>query len=573
MPLAELFATSVFAKVHYFTFHYMQTHIESFINTVGSHLIGPVFMALLLGTGAFFTVYLGFPQFRLFVRGVKLLLGIEQSSNKVGDTSPFRALATSLAGSIGAGSIVGVSIAIHVGGPGSLFWMWVTAFLGMATRMAESIASHCYREKSAEGTMVGGPMYTMQKRLGMRWLGMVFAASTLITVFLAGNMPQVNAMTGILYFKWGISKTVTGLIISGLVGAVIIGGVKRIGQVAGLLVPLMTFTYLALVTYVMAINYDKIIPAFASIFASAFAPASAVGGFIGAGTSLIIMKGLQVGFFTNEAGTGSAGIAHCASQESSSGRVGIMSMLEPAIATGFMCTLTVTAVLVSGSYTDKVFYDLDKGNIVVVEGDYVKDTDALHAHLRGDQKLPSYTGTLHIVDGRLKHNALVTLLHADGSVENVVIKRQQGKTTVLFEGKIIIEEGKIVSFGNDVTSHEVTIEGASLVNAQNLALHTFSKNPLGGMMSLLMILCLLLFALSTVISFSYFGDRALIFLGGRKYLVVYKVLYMLAILLGAVSQATVLWNFAVISCALMAIPNLICILLMYKQIKEELNNA
>ncbi|MEM7362027.1 MAG: amino acid carrier protein [Bacteroidota bacterium] len=553
----------------------MQAYIESFINIVGSHLIGPVFMVLLLGTGAFFTVYLGFPQFRLFGRSLKLLLGMEKSSQKVGDTSPFRALAIVLAGSIGAGSIVGVSIAVHVGGPGSLFWMWITAFLGMATRMSEAIASHCYREKSAEGTMVGGPMYTMQKGLNMRWLGVVFAVSTLITAFLAGNMPQVNAMSGILYFKWGISKTVTGFVISGLVGAVILGGVKRIGQVAGLLVPLMTFTYLALVTYVMVINYDKIIPSFVSVFTCAFAPAPAVGGFLGASTSLIIIKGLQVGFFTNEAGVGSSAIAHCASQEPSSGKVGITSMLEPTIATGFMCTLTVMAVLVSGSYTDKVFYKLDKTSIFVVQGDYTKNVKALQGHMKGDQVLSSYTGRLRIVDGKLPQNEPVTFLHADGSVENVVIKRTQGGTDILFEGEILVQEGRIISFGDDgvVSFHEVTIEGASLVNAQNLALHTFSNNPLGGVMSLLMIICLLLFAFSTVVSFSYFGGRALMFLGFSRFLTVYKILYVLAILLGAVSQTTILWSFAVISCAMMAVPNLISILLMREKIKERLDNS
>ena len=547
----------------------MQAQIESFINTVGGHLIGPVFMALLLGTGVFFTIYLGFPQFRLFVRSVKLLLGIEKSSEKMGDTSPFLALAIVLAASIGAGSIVGVCIAVHIGGPGSLFWMWVTAFLGMATRMAEAIASHRYREKSAEGTMVGGPMYTMQKGLQMRWLGIVFAVSTLVTAFLAGNMPQVNAMSGILYFKWGISKTVSGLIISGLVGAVIIGGVKRIGQVTGLLVPFMTFTYLGLVTYVMVINYDKIIPSFVIVFKCAFAVAPALGGFTGASISLVIIKGLQVGFFTNEAGVGSSPIAHCASEETSSGKVGITSMLEPLIATGFMCTLTVTAVLVSGSYTDKVLYELDKSNIVVVQGDYVEDNDALRAHFQGDQKLPSYTGQLHVVGGMLPEDGQsVTFLHADGSVENVVIRRGKGEAKHFFEGIIVIDNGRIISLEDDVS-----IEGESLVNAQNLALHTFSNNPLGGMMSLLMILCLLLFALSTVISFSYFGDRALIFLGGRKYLMIYKVFYVVAILVGATSQTTVLWNFAVISCAMMAIPNLISLLLICKLIKEELNNA
>ena len=174
----------------------MTLSFEALVNTVGNYLTGPIFMAFLLGTGAFFTYYLRFPQFRFFRRAVRLLLGRERSEGSVGDTSPFRVLATSLAGSIGSGSIIAVCIALHIGGPGTLFWMWVTAFFGMATRIAESTASHLYREKSAQGTMVGGPMYVMQKRLKKRWMGVMFAISVITTAFLAGSMPPDNARGG-----------------------------------------------------------------------------------------------------------------------------------------------------------------------------------------------------------------------------------------------------------------------------------------------------------------------------------------------------------------------------------------
>lgn len=549
----------------------MQQFIESFVNTAGDFLTGPLFMVLLLGTGIFFTFYLGFPQVRLFVRAVKLLLGFEKSSGDVGDTSLFQAVATSLAGSIGAGSIVGVCIAIHIGGPGSLFWMWITALLGMVTRMSESVASHLYREKSAEGSMVGGPMYSMQKRLNMRWLGILFAASTVITAFLAGNMPQVNAMTGILFFKWGFPKIITGAIISALVGVVIIGGVKRIGQVAAFLVPIMTFTYLGLVTYVMVINYERIIPSFISIFTCAFSPAPAIGGFVGASANLIMLKGLKVGFFTNEAGVGSSAIAHSASQESVSGKVGIMSMLEPFIATGVMCTLTTMAVLVSGSYTEKVEHAFDKGNMEVVVGDYSgtssETRDALYNHIRGDKKLPLLTGKLEVKAGLLPDN--ITVLHAESVAENVVIRQGKGEEKQFFNGTIQVQNGHIIFPDNVI----IEVRGESLTTAHDLALLTFSNNSLGFLMSLLMILCLLLFAFSTVISFSYFGDRALTFLGGQKYLFFYKLLYVIAVFIGAVSQADVVWNFAVVSCAMMAIPNLISLYFMRKDIKEAIDKA
>lgn len=545
----------------------MQSYIKPFIEAIGNHLIGPVFMVLLLGTGAFFTVYFGFPQFRFFVRAIKLLLGIEKSTNKEGDTSPFRALATSLAGSIGAGSIVGVCIVIHVGGPGTLFWMWVTAFLGMATRMAESTLSHLYREKSTEGTMIGGPMYAMQKRLNMRWLGLLFAGATLITSFFAGNIPQVNAMTGILFFKFGVSKLLSGLVISALVAAVILGGVKRIGQVTGFLVPCMTFIYLGLVTYVMIIHYDRIIPSFTSIFKYAFAPAPAIAGFVGAGLSLLILTGLQVGFFTNEAGIGSSAIAHCASQEPISGKVGIMSMLEPFIATIVMCTLTTMAVLVSGSYADKVMHTLSPNKIEVVAGNYYGDDDAtkkrLVKHLKGNQKLPRYSGNITIQAGMFdEEDASITLLYNDSVIENLVVRKGKGENKTFFAGSIKVENGNFV-----LPTKEITIEGEALLNSQDLAVYTFANNPLGKFMSFLMILCLLLFALSTIISFSYFGDRSLVFLGGKKYLMFYKILYVGSIVFGAISEADV-WSLAVITCAVMAIPNLISLFLMRKDAKK-----
>lgn len=548
----------------------MQQSIQSFINIAGEWLTGSLFMILLLGTGAFFTYYLRFPQVRLLGRATRLLLGIEKSSGGVGDTSLFQAVATSLAGSIGAGSIVGVCIAIHIGGPGALFWMWITALLGMSTRMAEAVASHLYREKSAKGTMVGGPMYSMQKRLNMRWLGILFASCTLFSVFLAGCMPQVNAMTGILFFQWGLSRTITGVVIALLVSIVIIGGAKRIGQVTAFLVPAMTFTYLSLVGYVMIYNYDQIIPSFLTIFQCAFAPAPVVGGFIGASTALARSQGLRVGFFTNEAGIGSSAIAHSASQEEVSGKVGIMSMLEPFISTIFMCTLTAMAVLVSGSYTQKVTHTFDKKMILVVAGHLqAQDNNVknpLYGHIHGEEKLPLWTGQLQVKEGVVSND--VTFLHADSIAENVVIKQGDGEGKILFNGVFQVENGRIIS-----PDKLIEVQGHSLTTAHDLALHTFSSNPLGFFISLLMILCLLLFSFSTLVSFSYFGDRALTFLGGERYIIFYKFLYIASILFASSFPSEVVWKYAVVSCAMMAIPNLIGLLLMRKEIREAIEKA
>ena len=536
---------------------------QSFLDGAEIYLNGPLFMILLLGTSLFFTLYLGFPQIRYFKRSVRLLLGKEKSSGREGDTSAFQALATSLASSIGAGSISGVAMAIHIGGPASVFWMWVNALLGMATRMAEAAASHRYREKSREGTMVGGPMYYMSKKLGMHWLGVIFALGVLCATFLAGSMPQINGMTKMLYIQWGVNRTVAGLLISFLVGIVVIGGIKRISQVAELLVPLMTFIYLSLVAFVVIRDYHKILPALQSMFLHPFRLTPALGGFLGASVSSFMQKGINYGFFTNDAGSGTAAIAHCASEEPMSGKVAIMSMIEPFISTCVICTLTALAIVVTGSFHTKVLHDFERIDIEVVAGNHSHHPNALHQHMTEETKLPAFTGNIIVENGVIQNNT-ITVLHERSLAENIVIRKDEN----LFSGTIAVYEGRIL----ELDGH-IVIRGESILKDAALGLYTFSANPWGGLTSFLMILCFLLFAFSTVISYSYFGDRALVYLGGERYLFVYRFLFVLCAFLGGVLKATLIWKAAVLSCAMMAIPNLIGILLMRKEIKEAVDEA
>ena len=536
---------------------------KSFLDIAEFYLNGPLFMGLLLGTGLFFTVYLGFPQIRYVKRSFRLLLGKEKSRSREGDTSAFQAVATSLASSIGAGSLSGVAMAIHIGGPASVFWMWVNAFLGMATRMAEAAASHRYREKSKEGTMVGGPMYYMHKRLGMRWLGVIFALGAVCATFLAGSMPQVNGMTKMLDMKWGVNSIVAGGFISVLVGMVVIGGIQRISQVAELLVPLMTFIYLGLVLFVVLSDHTRILPALKSMFCHPFRPAPMVGGFLGASMGSFMQKGINYGFFTNDAGSGTAAIAHCASNESSSGKVAMTAMLEPFISTCCICTLTALAIVVTGSFHTKVVHDFEPIDIEVLAGDYHDVRDDLHQHMTEAKKLPSFTGEMVVEDGVIQHKDL-TVLHDRSLAEKIVIRKGEA----LFSGVIAIDKGRILAL-----DEQVVIRGASVLKDASLGLHTFSDNPWGGLTGFLMILCFLLFAFSTVISYSYFGDRALVFLGAEKYLFVYRFLFVLCTFLGGVMKATLVWKAAVLACAMMAIPNLIGILLMRKEIKALVDEA
>ena len=544
-------------------FSYMLHLTQSFLDGAEIYLNGPIFMALLLGTGLFFTVYLGFPQLRYFKRSFRLLLGKEKSTSREGDTSILQAVATSLASSIGAGSFSGVAMAIHIGGPASVFWMWVNALLGMATRMAEAAVSHRYREKSREGTMVGGPMYYMSKRLGMHGLGVIFALGTVCATFLAGSMPQINGMTKMLYTQWGIHQIVTGGVISVLVGMVVIGGIQRIGQVAELLVPLMTFIYLGLVMFVVIGHYDQIIPALQSMFGHPFRTTPALGGFLGANMGRFMQKGVNYGFFTNDAGSGTAAIAHCASEESNSGRVALISMLEPFISTCLICTLTALAIVVTGSFHTKVLHDFERIDIEVVAGDYHQAGDDLHQHMTETKKLPSFTGDIMVENGVIGNKNL-TILHDRSVAENIVIR----KGGELFSGAIAVYEGRILALEGDIV-----IRGESLLKDADLGLYTFTDNPWGGLTGFLMILCFLLFAFSTVISYSYFGDRALVYLGVERYLFVYRFLFVFCAFLGGIMKATLVWKAAVLACAMMAIPNLIGILLMHKEVKKLVEEA
>ena len=534
--------------------------LSSFIKTLNEWLTGPFFMFFLVSISIFYTFYLGFPQVRYCVRSIKLLFGVEGPSSKEGDVSAFEVLSTSLAGSIGVGSITGVAIAVHIGGPSSLVWMWVIALIGMATRVAETALSHFYREKS-DGKMVGGPMYVMERRLKMPFLAMIFSLGTVMVAFLAGNMPQINTVASVLDFHWGFPKLWTGLILSIVVGIVIIGGVERIAKVTSFLVPFMGFIYLMLVGYVLVINYDKIGEAFALIFRNTFRRAPAIGGFVGSTVSVVVFRGFKCGFLTNEAGMGSTSISHCASKESVSGRAAIMSMIEPFIATCVLCTLTTLSILVSGSWQEKVFHTFDRGELMVVVSDD-SSAERVRAHFYGEEKMPSFTGGIVVEEG-LPQDGELLFLHNDSIAEGVMIEKHD----VAFSGILSVVQGRIVAYDGMV------VKGKSLLTGAKLALHTFENNEWGWLTSLLMMLCLLLFALSTVISCNYYGLNAVIYLLGKKYVSPYRVLYVICSFLGAIISATIIWEVAITACAMMAIPNLITLWYLRKEVKDIIKKA
>ena len=271
------------------------------------------FPAFLIGSGIFFTFYLGFPQIRFFKHGWRVLSGKYVKKDTKGETTPFQALTTALSGTVGTGNIGGVALAIFLGGPAALFWMWVTAFLGMTTKFVEVTLAHKYRETLPDGSISGGPMYYIENGLKMRWLAILFSVCLLMMCLGTGNMPQISSIAVVMNDTFNIPTIVTGGVLAVLLWMVIIGGIKRIAQIASKLVPFMAFWYIAGALAVIIGNYENIIPSLKLIFIHVFTPTAAVGGFLGASVAAALTRGVNRGLYSNEAGQGSAPIAHATS--------------------------------------------------------------------------------------------------------------------------------------------------------------------------------------------------------------------------------------------------------------------
>ena len=326
--------------------------ITSLLNTLSSFIWGPIMLALLLGVGVYLTLGLKLIPWRKMGHGFKLLFSGQAEKDK-GDISPFQALMTALSATIGTGNIAGVATAIFLGGPGAIFWMWVTALFGMATKYGEAVLAVKYREVDSRGKRQGGPMYYIKNGLGdnWKWLGFLFALFGTIAAFGIGNMVQSNSVADALESNFHIDPMITGIVLAILVGLVIIGGVTRIGEVAGKLVPIMAIAYIGGSLLVIFANFDQIGNAFGLIFSSAFSGTAATGGFAGAAVWAAIRFGVARGVFSNEAGLGSAPIAHAAAQTDNPVRQGMIAMLGTFIDTIIVCTMTALVIILTGAWT------------------------------------------------------------------------------------------------------------------------------------------------------------------------------------------------------------------------------
>lgn len=521
------------------------------------------FPALLLSTGVFFTLYLGFPQIRYFKHAIGITTGKFDKDGAAGDTSHFQALATALSGTVGTGNIGGVALALHLGGPAALFWMWMTAFFGMTSKFVEVTLSHKYREKTADGTMAGGPMYYMEKGLNAKWLAILFAIATVLSSFGTGNLPQINSIAAGLKSTFEIEPIITASVLSVLLALVIIGGITRIAKVAATIVPTMAIIYLIGAFAVIIPNVANIGPSFISIFSDAFTGSAAVGGFLGASFAYAFDRGVNRGLYSNEAGQGSAPIAHAAARTDEPTDEGMVSILEPFIDTIVICTITGLVILSSGVWMEKFENEFQRADMSFVAGSYeesnAEDVTQLFAYLNGDQSdARSFSGEFSVLNGRAAdNNGDFTLISARSFAEDVVFSRDGQPIT----GQLIVSGGRL-------DDSDVEVSGKSLLHSVPLTTMAFTQGLFGDFGKYIVSIGLMLFAFSTAIAWSYYGDRAMTYLLGPKSVLPYRVVYVLGFFYAALADTTIVWNVALITIVLMTVPNLIGILLMHKEMKQ-----
>ncbi len=520
----------------------------------------PFLVGLLLVTGLFTTVALRFVQARYIKHSIDVIRGKYDDPGHEGDLSHFQALTTALSATVGIGNIAGVATALHYGGPGALFWMWVTAAFGMALKFHECTLSMKYRTILPDGSASGGPMYYIEKGLGPRWkpLAITFAGCAVISSFGSGNAIQAFTVADQLRSDLNIPTVVTGLVSAGLVAAVILGGIKRIGAVTSKLVPWMAAIYIGGGLLVLGMNAGQLPGVIGSIFSAAFQPAAQIGGFAGGTFIFMLTWGVKRGIFSNESGQGSAPIAHAAAKTDEPVREGLVAMLGPMIDTLIICTITGLVILTTGAWTervpDEVPVNAQSALTVVVD----QGTVGLDGAVPEDELL---SGELRIQAG---------LPVGGGFVRN--------HATVL-EARVLDEAGEPwtgalpVAEGGLDFEHipELSLEGQMALNGSPLTAQAFRKGLapiMGSWGHLIVTIGVVLFGISTAISWSYYGDRAIVYLVGTRWVTPYKVVFCCMHFLGAVVALEVVWNFGDAALGLMAIPNLLALILLWKTTRK-----
>lgn len=525
------------------------------------------FPLMLLGTGIFFTIYLRFPQLRFFRHATKIVTGKYEKDSFKGDTTHFQSLATALSGTVGTGNIAGVGLAIWTGGPAALFWMWATAFFGMTTKFVECTLAHKYRDIQKDGSISGGPMYYMEKKLKMKWLAVLFAVATVFCSIGTGNMPQINNIASSLFSTFKIKPWITGGFLAVILALIIIGGIKRIAKFTEKVVPTMAILYVAGALAVIFSNLGNIIPSFKIIFSGVFSGTAAVGGFLGSTFAYVFNKGVQRGIYSNEAGQGSAAIAHSAAKADEPVSEGMVSILEPFIDTLVICTLTGLTILASGAWIDKVPNTFQRSDMEIIQGVFVQDNPEHirllgdHVNKKKDDKIETFSGKLILEKGGLVAGQDITILHAHSIAEEVKFSQDGEPVT----GVLVVEEGQL-------ENEDIVLEGKSLVHSAVLTNEAFKRGVFGDWGMYIATIGLLLFAFSTVISWSYYGDRAVTYLWGTKFVLPYRIVYIITFFLAALIDTTIIWNLAYVAIIFMTVPNLVSIILLHKDMKQSVKD-
>ncbi len=536
----------------------------------------PLIVVLLVGTGLVTTFRMGWVQVRRFWHGLRVLKGDYDDPAHKGDLSHFQALTTALSATVGIGNIAGVATAIHYGGPGALFWMWVTAVFGMALKYTECTLGMRYRVILPDGTAAGGPMYAIEHGLGKSWkpLALAFAVFTVISSFGSGNSVQSFTVADQLRQDLHIPTWITGLVMASLVATVILGGVKRIGRVTSRLVPFMAVLYVGASLVVLLLHASEVLPAIGRIVSAAFQPAAQVGGFAGGGFIFMLTWGVKRGLFSNESGQGSAPIAHAAAKTDEPVREGMVAMLGPFIDTLVICTMTGLVIITTGVWKDKqeqrIVLNAQAGATAVVAGAEVRPGGTVR-----DEDLAS--GRFDVVGGEPRGLRLVynhstiddaRLLHAADAL--------LATDAALFSGAVEVERGRVaharlLDGAGQPLGGVLVVLGRAAQNGSPLTAWAFRRG-LGGLAfgygHLLVTLAVFLFGLSTAISWSYYGDRAIVYLVGRRGVLWYRAVFCLMHFFGAVFALELVWGFGDTALGLMTIPILISILLLTGVVKR-----
>ncbi len=535
--------------------------VEAGISIGGERI--PFMVMLLLGIGGYLTLRLGFVQARRLGHAVVVATGRYDNPNDPGDVTHFQALTTALSATVGIGNIAGVALAIHWGGPGALFWMWVTALLGMATKYSEVTLAQRFRVHESEGewagTVSGGPMYYIERGLGpnWKWMAIFFALVLGITAFLTGNGIQANTVADNMETQFGVQTWVSGLITSAIVAAVILGGISRIGRVTSILAPLMAVIYVTSAFMVLAMNASDIFPTLALIVREAFNPTAGIAG-AGTGAFLVtLMYGVRRGLFSNEAGQGSAPIAHSAAKTDEPVSEGVVALLEPLIDTLVICTMTGLLIIMTGVWGDRFETELtlvggdlsyraaqvDGGSIPVQSDLPIRIDDGYHAE----------TGP---ADPQVSWHEV--------PVERLFVDEAQFQP---FSG--VIDPMAGMATADDGSTYSA-LYGMAAESGAPLTMAAFRRglSPLGDWGHYIVLVSVLLFAISTAIAWSYYGDRCANYLFGARAVIPYKIVFVVVHFVGALLPLSVIWDMGDVFLGIVIWPNLIALALLAPKVVE-----